>query len=99
MRIRIEESSVTLWLSANDTRGWARRPGKEWPCSQLAGHSMRVEFDSNGVHDYTIDGRFSPQRDVPADEFNAITSDFIRGNLYKAHPVWFVAVGQLEQKG
>jgi hypothetical protein len=31
---------------------------------------------------------------VPADEFNAITSDFLRDALPPDHPAWFATVGQ-----
>ena len=33
-----------LWLSARDTQVWAARPGMTWPCSEAAGHALRVEF-------------------------------------------------------
>ena len=47
-------SAITVWLSATDTSEWAR---VHWPCSELAGRRIRADFDTNGLLDYTIDGR------------------------------------------
>ena len=92
MRITHDGNSVRLWLSANDTYGWAHKPGASWPCSFLAGKRLRADFDSNGLVDYAVNGRYA--EGMAADEFNAITSDFMRDRLPKEHPCYFVAVGQ-----
>ena len=76
MRIKKTNSGTQLWLSANDTYGWAHKTGAVWPCSVLSGHRLFAEFLFDGdLVDMTIDGR---SKDCPADEFNAITSDFLR---------------------
>jgi hypothetical protein len=75
MRIRKSDYGTLLWLSAVDTYDWANRIGNVWPCSVLSGHRLYAEFDAdNNLIDMTIDGRI---KDCPADEFNAITSDFL----------------------
>lgn len=75
MRINKTEYGTLLWLSAKDTYNWAHRPHNKWPCSVLSGHRLYAEFDKTGdLIDMTIDGRI---KDCPADEFNAITSDFL----------------------
>lgn len=94
MRILIHESSVKLWLSARDTYEWAHRSGSSWPCSQLSDHRLFVEFDRNGLVDLSVDNGNSGCSD--ANELNAITSDFLAQKLPKAHPCYFVAVGQFQ---
>lgn len=79
MRIKETSTGTQLWLSANDTYKWANKPSAKWPCSVLSGHRLYAEFDEdNGLIDMTIDGR---SRDCPADEFNAITQDYIKGRM------------------
>ena len=76
MRIKKSKQGTQLWLSANDTYNWAYRPNAKWPCSVLSGHSLYAEFNKDGdVIALTIDGRCT---DCPADEFNAITADFLQ---------------------
>ncbi len=76
MRIKKSDQSTQLWLSANDTYNWAHKSGASWPCSVLSGHRLYAQFSPSGdLIDMTIDGRL---KDCPIDEFNAITSDFIR---------------------
>ena len=76
MRIEKSEQGTQLWLSANDTYNWAHKSGASWPCSVLSGHRLRAQFDKdNDLIDVTIDGG---SKDCPADEFNAITSDFLK---------------------
>lgn len=94
MKARIYDKGFALWLSARDTYEWARRPGSAWPCSELSGHRLWVEFDDNGLVDFTVDGREG--FDVPGDELSAIVSDFIGQRITKDHPAYFVAVGQFE---
>lgn len=76
MKTRKSEQGTQLWLSANDTYNWANKSGAAWPCSVLSGHRLYAEFDEdNNLVDVAIDGKY---KDCPADEFNAITSDFIQ---------------------
>jgi hypothetical protein len=91
MRLNMRTSSVSLWLSANDTKSWANRAGARWPCSQLAGHRIFAEFDSHGLCDLTIDGRYG---DCDAHEFNACVADHLQDRLPENHECWFVIVGQ-----
>jgi hypothetical protein len=77
MRIKKSDQGTQLWLSAIDTYDWANRIGNAWPCSELSGHRLYAEFDKDGdLVDCTIDGR---SKDCSANEFNAITSDFMKG--------------------
>src|SRR5262245_7216944 len=101
MRMQVTDHGVTLWLSANDTYAWSRGehvklPGKgRWPCSELANRRVVASFDSHGVNDIFVSG---PDSDPSANEFNAITSDFLALKLPKDHPAYFVAVGQFERQ-
>lgn len=74
MKKKKQGNTVKLWLSANDTYAWANRPGAAWPCSFLAGKRLFAEFDDGDLVDYAVDGKCG---EVPVDEFNAITSDFL----------------------
>ena len=96
MRVQITPFTVKLWLSANDTRDWAYKPGASWPCSELSGHRLFAEFDRGGLIDVAIDGGRGEQ-DVSGDEFNAITSDYLRGKVPENHPAFFCAVGQFRK--
>ena len=91
MKTLITDSQIKLWLSANDTYEWAHRAGAWWPCSDLSGKRLFAEFDSNGLVDLAVNGR---DAQVTSEEFNAITSDFLRDKLPQDHPAWFVTVGQ-----
>ena len=91
MRIKVLESSVSVWVAATETYAWARRPGESWPCSTLSGHRVFAEFDENGLLDMTVDGRY---RDCDGSEFNAMMSDCLKNRIPENHPVWFIAVGQ-----
>jgi hypothetical protein len=76
-RTQITPSGTKLWLSANDTYFWARRPGNSWPGSQLSSRRVFAEFDSRGdLVDMAVDGRSDV--DVDGNEFTAICSDFLR---------------------
>lgn len=94
MRARIYDSGFALWLSARDTYEWARRPGSAWPCSELSGRRLWVEFDHSGLVDFSVDGVDGV--DVPGDELSAIVADHIRRRIGEDHPAHFVAVGQFE---
>lgn len=84
MRIsKTETDELHLWLTANDTYNWAHRDGSAWPCSQLSGKRVHAEFDGRGdLVDFSVEGR---RPEIDANEFNAITSDFIR-TKYPNHP-------------
>ncbi len=90
MKTAINAHGVTLWLSERDTYSWGRR----WPCSTLSDKRVRASFDTNGLFDLAING--STDVDVDINEFNAITSDFLRQKLPKDHACYFVCVGQFE---
>jgi hypothetical protein len=94
LRLIDNGDSFTVWLSANETYQWARRPGEAWPCSQLAGHRVRASFDTNGLYDYAVDGRYHD--DLDCNEFNALIADHVGGRLHPNHPCYFVAVGQFD---
>jgi len=79
MRTQISSTGVKLWLFATDTYCWARR----WPCSELSGKRVFVEYDRGGLVDVAIDGQ---PGDCPAHELTAIVSDFLRGRLPAEHP-------------
>ena len=79
MKIEKQDDTVKLWLSAEDTYQWANKPGGKWPCSFIAGKRLFAEFDNGDLVDYAVNGKTSADIDLPADEFNAITSDFITG--------------------
>ena len=93
MRTHISENGFSLWLSANDTYNWAHKAEAAWPCSELSGHRVVVQFDSNGLCDLAIDGR---DGDCDCTELSAIVADFMRGKLPKTHPCRFVAVDQFD---
>jgi hypothetical protein len=92
MRIQINETSVSLWISARETEDWATRPSASWPCSQLRGRRLFAGFDRNGLCDLAIDGKSDV--DIDGNELTAICADFLRANLSENHPCFDVAVGQ-----
>lgn len=97
MKTTITNDHIIIWLSASDTYEWAHRPSSSWPCSHLSGNRFCAEFDSNGLLDLTINGKYQlDDQDVPADEFNAITSDFLKTKLKTDHPLYFITVGQFQ---
>ena len=94
MRIRDLGDSVQLWVSARDTRDWATRPGAAWPCSTLRGKRFFAAFDSNGLYEFTVDGRNDPDLWVDSHELSAICADMIGSRIGPDHPCHFVVVGQ-----
>lgn len=85
---------VAVTATERQLRAWARRPGMVWPCSALARiEQLRCEFDSGGLLDLTVR---NGDDDVPADEFNAWSSDVLRDVLPADHPARFVTVDQFE---
>lgn len=100
MRLLDHGTSLALWVSARETRAWARGDSKvngykQWPCSQLAGKRFFAAFDRNGLVDISVNGR---DADINADEFNAVVSDFLALKLKEDHPLYFVTVGQFRTK-
>jgi len=88
MRLQLHGSDAfTAWFSVADTTEWARR----WPCSAFRGRRVRVSFDSNGLYDYTVNGRCP---DVDAHELSALVCSLVGPRLDPEHPAYFVAVGQ-----
>lgn len=85
-------STVSLFMSAFDTRRWAQRPGKAWPCSSIAGHKLEVHFDRNGINEWKLDGK--TDADIDANELTAICADTLEIGLDADHPCHFVAIGQ-----
>ena len=84
-RLQKTEHGTKIWLSANDTDNWAHKLGDSWPCSQLSGRRVFAEFDARGdLVDMAIDG--SSAVDCAADEFSAITSDFLLDEYGPDHP-------------
>ncbi len=84
MRTKVENGTVKVWLSARDTRQWARKPSAAWPCSFLSGRRIRAEFAlvNDTVYDLidvAIDGGRGDQ-DCPSDEFNALMDDYLDRN-------------------
>lgn len=95
MRLVVSESGFQVWISAQETADWARRPGESWPCSFLAGRRVFAEFDSGGLVDLVIDGGRGDQ-DAPGDEFSAMIADLVGNKLPQDHPTHFAAVGQFQ---
>lgn len=83
--IKTPDSSLKVWLTANDTYNWATRPGESWLCSFLRSRRVFAEFDGNGdLINLAIDGGRGDQ-DCPGDEFSACLSDHI-ASRYPNHP-------------
>ncbi len=97
MRCKIHPDCVKVWITAGETWAWAHRPGDSWPGSDLAGRRVFAEFDRNGIVDLAVDG--SSEWDGTATELSACCSDHLAKRLPKAHPAYFVAVGQFLKDG
>lgn len=91
MRLQTFAGGFNLWLSADDTWRWATRSNAAWPCSQLRGNRVFVQFDRNGLCDFTMNGRSA---DCDASELSAIVADHLVGKLPKEHVCYGVAVAQ-----
>lgn len=89
MRLKDHGTGFTLWISAPETRNWARN----WPCSTLVGRRIRVDFDRTGMVDLRVNGRY-PSGSVDAWELSAIVADYSARRLSEDHPAYYVAVGQ-----
>ncbi len=107
MRVRDNGNSVVLWASARDTDYWADGynpvTGEHhgaWPCSTLRGKRFVAAFDTNGLYDLTINGRFPGEHDeTDGHELSAICADLLATRLDKEHPCYFVTVGQFKANG
>lgn len=80
MKLKINETGFTVWLSRRDTYGWA----ESWPCSELSDNRMVAVFDAGGLADLTVNGGYGC--DVPGDELTAIVSDYVYSRLPEDHP-------------
>lgn len=89
-------SHATVHATPGATHEWANtRP--YWPCSTLQLHEVEATFDTNGLVDYRIDGKYPDEDEwIDGHEFTAFCADALRGELPRDHPVYFVAVGQFE---
>ncbi|MEE9383204.1 MAG: hypothetical protein V3V08_07305 [Nannocystaceae bacterium] len=100
MRLKGNQDGFTIWISAHETREWATRPSAGWPCSTLAGHRLRAEYDENGLLDLSVDGK-DPSAStrsgrglwINGNELSAIVADHC-DDLPRQCAAWFVAVGQ-----
>lgn len=81
----INPTGYVMKLSARDTYNWAHREGARWPCSDLSGNRCVVVVDSNGLLDFTLNGR---DGDCSGDELNAIVSDHLPKILRHLWPAW-----------
>lgn len=100
MKVKWSDNGFTINLSVCDISDWVRTPGAAWPCSTLDGKRLYAEFDSNGLLDYSINGRSAncdvAEYDIDSHEFNAIIADHAKEVLPTDHPCYFVAVGQFQ---
>ena len=87
---RTEDRTVVIYyqirLSANETYQWATRPGNSWPCSQLKNHRIMACVDSNGLCDFTVDGKYSD--DVDGTELAACIGDHLPDDCKRLWPCW-----------
>lgn len=90
MKTQIGLNSFAIWISADETYNWANR----WPCSTLRNKRVKAEFDTNGLVDYSVNGKYC--EDMDSHEFNALISDFAKRKLPESHPCYFLVVGQFK---
>ena len=93
MRTRIDDDSFTLWLSASDTDDWRCAHPASWPCSTINGRPIMVQFDANGLLDFTVSSKNAPD-DIDGNELSAMVADVMATRLPRTHPAYFVAVEQ-----
>jgi len=97
MRVKDNRNAVILWASERDTYAWAHKSGAAWPCSTLSGRRFVACFDTNGLYDLTIDGKYPDEHeDTDGHELSAICADLLAERIGEDHPVYFVAVGQFK---
>lgn len=91
MRIQKHENGYAMWLSARDTYDWAHKPGATWPCSTLSNKRCLVVVDTNGLCDFTVNGRDVYERDasdIDGTELDAIVSDHLPDDMRQYWPTW-----------
>ena len=97
--------AVTLRISAGNTSAWATGLlgtegtvfSRRWPGSELSGRRLKVEFDTNGLLAYWVNGKPATAKAVlhiSGDEFNACVAYFAGVMLPRVHPCRFIMVGQ-----
>lgn len=74
-----------MCLSASDTYDWAHKPGAAWPCSTISDKRIAVTVDSNGLCDFTMNGRYA---DCDGNELSAIVADHLRAEFRHLWPTW-----------
>lgn len=89
--VDVREHGVSIDATGAQLYAWAHRSGAAWPCSVLADlDEIHAHFDAHGLVDIDHPG----VEDLPADEFNAWSSDVLLDALPQDHPAYFVTVGQ-----
>ena len=87
MRFKPSQSGYCMKLSARETYDWAHNTGAGWPCSQLSGHRFTVDVDSNGLDEFTLNGRY-PIADWPMlEELAACVGDHLPAEYRHLWPV------------
>jgi hypothetical protein len=93
MRISITPDCIKLWLSASDTYNWAHKEGAMWPCSYFENKRVFAEFDSRGLVDLTINGKYpGDNEDSSSTELNAILNDHLKEKVSKDHKLYSVVI-------
>jgi hypothetical protein len=82
MTIERKQNGYSMSLGRNETARWALKPNAVWPCSELAGRSVYVEIDSNGLCDVR------PSDINASTELEAIIGDHLPTDLRKYWPTW-----------
>ena len=93
--------SCTLLISAANTADWARGAlgNGRWPGSELSGRRLKVEFDTNGLLEYWVNGKPATAKAVlhiSGEELSACVAHFAKTLMHKGHPCYFVMVGQFD---
>lgn len=99
MTVEIHTHSAELRMDADETWQWAHRDGSAWPDSKLAGKSVRVAWDRNGIVDVDVADSIKALSGQSVDtmdyrELNAMCADCMAGTLPKNHRLYDVVVGQ-----
>ena len=89
-------SGFILFLTRRDTARWARgeTTGKSWPCSELAWHALRVEYNAGGLVEFKLNSGQTPTDNVQAEELMACVYDHVKDKLPETNPAYFVAITQ-----
>jgi hypothetical protein len=94
--VTITPHGVVIEAHAGQLGAWARKPSASWPCSYLDDlNDIRAHFDAHGLVDLdSSSDEPTGERELPADELSAWSSDVLRDVLPADHPAYFVTVGQ-----